>query len=123
MLTFKINAKRYSPEVYIDRSNHVIDISGTSTLRNTSWFYSNVLKWVIAFNSDSAKPTVINIKLNKINDGSSKWLMLIMQKLVAIVPNQKVIVNWYYEARNSSIQLSGERLKLNSEIPVNLIAA
>ena len=46
-----------------------------------------------------------------------------MQKFVALVPNQKIIVNWYYEARNSSIQLSGERLKLNSEVPINIIAA
>ena len=123
MLTFRISAKRDSPEVYIDRNNHIIDISGTSTLKNTSWFYSNVLKWVIAFNNDSKKPTTINIKLNKINDSSSKWLKLIMQKFVALVPNQKIIVNWYYEARNSSIQLSGERLKLNSEVPINIIAA
>jgi hypothetical protein len=123
MLTFRIDAKRCSPEVFIDRNNHIIDISGTSTLKNTSLFYSNVLKWVIAFNNDNNKPTIINIKLDKINDASSKWLMLIMNKLVALVPNQKITVNWYYQVRNSSIQLSGERLKLNSEIPVNLIAA
>jgi hypothetical protein len=49
--------------------------------------------------------------------------MLIMQKLAALVPDQKIVVNWYYEQKNTSGQLSGERLKLNSEIPVNLIAA
>ena len=123
MLTFRIDAKKYSPEVYIDRSNHLIDISGTSTLKNTSWFYSNVLKWVIAFNNDEEKPTTINIKLNKINDSTTKWLMLIMQKLVDLVPNQKITVNWYYQKNNSLIQLSGERLKLNSNIPINVIAA
>lgn len=123
MLTFRIDARRSSPEVFIDRSNHIIDISGTSTLKNTSWFYSNVLKWVIAFNNNETMPTTINIKLNKINDSTSKWLMLIMNKLVALVPNQKIIVNWYYQQKNPSIQLSGERLKLNSEIPINVIAA
>jgi hypothetical protein len=123
MVTYRIDAKRYSPEVYIDKQNQIIDISGTSTLKNTSWFYGNVLKWVIAFNGTDDCTTTINIKLNKINSGSTKWLMLIMQKLAAIVPDQKVMVNWYYEKHNSSIQLSGEILKLNAEIPVNLIAA
>lgn len=123
MLTFRIDARRYSPEVFIDKENHVIDIKGASTLKNTSWFYSNVLKWVIAFNNSPNKTTQINIRLNKINDSSSKWLTLIMSKLVSIVPNQKITVNWYYEPRNPSIQLSGELLKLNSQIPVNVIAA
>jgi len=123
MLTFRIDARRFSPEVNIDKQNHIIDISGASTLKNTSWFYSNVLKWVIAFNDSNNIRTTINIRLNKINDSSSKWLMLIMRKLVSIVPEQDIVVNWYYEPHNSTIQLSGERLKLNSEIPVNVIAA
>lgn len=123
MLTFRIDGRRYSPEVYIDKKKHIIDISGASTLKNTSWFYSNVLKWVIAFNDTNDIKTTINIRLNKINDSSSKWLMLIMQKLVSIVPEQDITVNWYYEPKNTSIQLSGERLKLRSDIPVNLIAA
>ena len=123
MLTFKIDAKRYSPEVFIDRANNVISIEGTSTLKNTSWFYSNVLKWVIAFNSNAEKPTIINIRLNKINDSSVKWIMLIMKKLTALVPDQKITVNWYYKHQNSSVQLSGERLKLNAGIPINVIAA
>jgi hypothetical protein len=123
MLTFRIDAKRYSPEVFIDRANHIIDIKGASTFKNTSWFYSNVLKWVIAFNSNNEKPTTINIKLNKINASSSKWLMLIMQKLSDLITNQRITVNWYYQEKNASIHLSGERLKLNSNIPVNLIAA
>lgn len=123
MLTFRIDARRYSPEVFIDKTNHVIDIRGASTLKNTSWFYSNVLKWVIAFNNTPEKTTQINIRLHKINQSSSKWIMLIMKKLVSLVPNQKITVNWYYEPKNPTIQLSGELLKLNSEIPINLIAA
>ena len=123
MLTFRIDAKKYSPEVLIDKTNHVIHISGVSTLKNTSWFYSNVLKWVITFNGDIERPTIINIKLNKINDDSSKWLLLIMKKLSSLVPNQQIMVNWYYQRKDASVQISGERLKLNSIIPVNLIAA
>jgi hypothetical protein len=107
----------------IDKTNHVIEISGSSTFKNTSWFYSNVLKWAIAFNQQGTKATTINIKLNRINDSSSKWIMLIMRKLSALLPGHTITVNWYYQPANVSMQINGERLKLNSVIPVNLIAA
>ncbi len=123
MLTFKIDAKKTSPEVYIDKSKSVIEIKGNSTLKNTSWFYSNILKWTLAFNADISEQFIINIRLKKINDSSSKWLLLIFTKLAKLLPNKKITINWYYSQDGSSVQISGERLKLNSEIPVNLIAA
>ncbi len=123
MLTFKIDAKRDSPEVLIDRENHIIDITGTSTFENTSWFYSTVLKWVIAFNTPEPKKITINIRLTKINDGTIKWLMLILQRLANVVPKHSIVINWYYKPKNTSILLNGERIKLNVPIPVNIIAA
>jgi hypothetical protein len=123
MLTFRIEARQTSPEVIIDKANHLIEISGSSTFKNTSWFYSNVLKWAIAFNQQGANATTINIKLSKINDSSSKWIMLIMRKMSTLVPGHTIIVNWYYQPANVNMQINGERLKLNSHIPVNLIAA
>lgn len=123
MISFRIDAKKASPEVVIDQKNHVINISGSSTLKNTSWFYSNVLKWVVAFNLKGAQVTTINIRLNKINDSSSKWLLLIIRKMYTILPDHNISVNWYYEPSNTTMQINGERLKLNSTIPVKIIAA
>lgn len=123
MFSFRIDAKKTSPEIIIDQRNHVINISGSSTLKNTSWFYSNVLKWAIAFNFKGADVITINLRLNKINDSSSKWLLLIMQKMYSIIPEHNINVNWYYESSNSTMQINGERLKLNSIIPVKIIAA
>lgn len=124
MLTFRIEARKTSPEVVIDKSRHLIEISGSSTFTNTSWFYSNVLKWAIAFNQQGANTTTINIRLNRINESSTKWIMLIMRKLSTLIPeNHTIVVNWYYQPTNAIMQINGERLKLNSLIPVNLIAA
>lgn len=123
MLSFRIEARKTSPEVEIDQRNHVINISGRSTLKNTSWFYSNVLKWVIAFHLKGAQVTTINIRLDKINDSSSKWLLLIMKKMYSLVPEHQIGVNWFYDESNASMQINGERLKLNSYIPIKIIAA
>jgi hypothetical protein len=123
MLTFRIEGRKSSPEVIIDKDSSRIEISGSSTFRNTSWFYSNVLKWAIAFNQKGSCTTTIDIRLNRINDNSSKWLMLIMQKMTTLAPGHNVVVNWYYQPTNVNVQLNGERLKLNALVPVNLIAA
>jgi hypothetical protein len=123
MFMFRIDAKKSSPEVVIDRDNNRIDITGNSTFENTSWFYSSLLKWAIAFNQEGAKTTTINIRLTRINDSSTKWLMIIMSKLYKLIPGHRIIVNWYYEPTNTNIQINGERIKLNSRVPVNLIAA
>ncbi len=66
---------------------------------------------------------MINIRLNRINEQSAKWILLVMQKLSIILPEHKFVINWYYRPTNSNMQISGERIKLNSYIPVNLIAA
>lgn len=123
MLVFRIDAMKSSPEVVIDKDKRQIDISGSSTFRNTSWFYSNVLKWALAFNLQGAETTTINIRLNKINDSSTKWLMLIMSKLSKLIPGHEIVVNWYYDRSNTNIQINGERIKLNALVPVNLISA
>ncbi len=123
MLTFRIEGRKTSPEVVIDKKNHAINISGSSTFKNTSWFYSNVLKWVIAFHLKGAESTTINIRLNRMNDSSAKWILLIVKKLSVLLPKHNIKVNWYYEPNNTIMQLNGERLKLNSMIPVNIIAA
>ncbi|MBN2484593.1 MAG: SiaC family regulatory phosphoprotein [Bacteroidales bacterium] len=123
MLTFRIEARSTSPEVIIDKEKRVINISGSSTFKNTSWFYSNVLKWAIAFNHQGLKLTTINIRLSKIDENSTKWIILIMKKLSALLQGHDIIVNWYYQPSNVNIQINGERLKLNSAFPVNLIAA
>jgi hypothetical protein len=123
MISFLIDSKKTSPEVAIDRRNHVINITGSSTFKNTSWFYSSVLKWVIEFNRKGADVTTINIRLNKINESSSKWLLLIMKKMYFLLPEHNISVNWYYEQSNTTMQINGERLKLNSSIPIKIIAA
>jgi len=123
MFTFKIEGKRYSPEILIDGKSQRIEIKGSSMLDDASWFYSSVLKWVVAFNKYEDSATTFNIRLDQVNKSSRKWIMLIVRKLSVILPNHQVIVNWYYQSNDKAMQLNGERLKLESMLPVNIIAA
>jgi hypothetical protein len=119
MRTYKIEGGLHSPSVFIDESKNLVEITGNSTLKETNWFYSNVLRWIVAFNSDTATIKVVNIKLNSINAGSSKKLAALLTRLAILFPAH-IVVNWYVEGDNSVLS-SGQMLKNLSGVKVNLI--
>ena len=123
MKTFSIERGDKSPAVYIDESGRLVEISGNSTLKDTNWFYSNVLKWILAFNMGSCKTEVINIKIERINDSSTKWLLLILKKLANLIPASEFEINWYLISSNRRVILSGQKLQEQSGYRVNLISA
>ena len=53
---------------YVNEAESLVEISGISTLTETNWFYSNLLKWLIAFNKGHSHTATINIKLQRMND-------------------------------------------------------
>lgn len=112
MRTFSIEGNRESPQVLLDEARMLIEISGNSTLKDTNWFYSNLLKWMIAFNSGDSKTRTVNIRLNRINDSSAKWLTHILRKLIYFVPESTIEINWY---TNSTSRRLLERARLLEE--------
>ncbi|MBA7521284.1 hypothetical protein ES705_13389 [subsurface metagenome] len=122
MKTFSIEGGETSPTVHIDESKSVVEISGNSTLKETSWFYSNLLKWILAFNLGNRKTEVINIKLRRINDSSSKWILLILRKLASLIPASEFEINWYIIGNSNRVLLSGQRLRSQSGCKVNLVS-
>jgi len=122
MKTFSIEGGEKSPSVFIDESGRLVEISGNSTLKDTNWFYSNVLKWILAFNMGSRKTEVINIKFERINDSSTKWILLILKKLANLIPASNFEINWYLISNNRRVILSGQMLQNSSGYKVNLIS-
>ena len=122
MKTFSIEGGEKSPSVFIDESGRVVEISGNSILKETNWFYSNVLKWILAFNTGSRKTEVINIRFERINDSSTKWILLILKKLANLIPASDFEINWYLISNNRRVILSGQILQNQSGYKVNLIS-
>jgi hypothetical protein len=121
MRTFAIEGDSSTPSILIDEGKSLVEISGYSTLKDTNWFYSNLLKWLLAFNLGNSRTETINIRLKRINDSSTKWLSLIFKKLVNILPSDNIEINWYMEGRNQRVMASGKSFKQLSGLNVNLI--
>jgi hypothetical protein len=122
MKSFSIEGGERSPNVFIDESGRKVDISGNSTLKETNWFYSNVLKWILAFNIGNRNTEVINIKFEQINDSSVKWILLILKKLTDLAPASKFEINWYLGSNNRRVRASGIILQNQLDYRVNLIS-
>ena len=112
MRTFSIEGNGESPEVFLDEKRMLFEISGNSTLKDTNWFYSNLLKWMIAFNTGDSKTRTVNIRLKRINDSSAKWLTHILRKLIYFVPESTIEINWYTTTESRRL---AERAKLLEE--------
>lgn len=121
MRTFAFEGDLYAPSILIDEEKSLVEISGNSTLKETNWYYSNLLKWLIAFNTGNRKTETINIRLNRMNDSSSKWLSLIFRKLVGLIPSASFKINWYMETKNKRILACGKSFQQLSGVKVNLI--
>ncbi len=122
MRTYSIEAGKDSPYVYLDESTGLVKISGNSTLKEAYWFYTNLLKWLIVFNSGQSRTATVDISLQRINDSTSKWLPLIFNKLNKIIPDSSLEINWYVNSKSPRIKESGQLLKNKIEFRVNMLA-
>ncbi|MBN1597171.1 MAG: SiaC family regulatory phosphoprotein [Bacteroidales bacterium] len=122
MKTFSLEAGGCTPNVFIDESKSLVEISGNSTLRDTNWFYSNLLKWIIAFNTGSSKTRVFNIKLKRINDSSSKWIGVIFSKLNTVLHDNNREINWYLVENSRRSLATGQMLKDKTNFSVNFVS-
>jgi hypothetical protein len=122
MRSFSIEGKEDSPSVLIDEGKNLLEISGNSTLKETHWFYGNVLKWMIAFNSGKGKTATVNIRLKRINESSLQWIALIFQKVSQIVPDLSLEINWFIEGKSPRILACGQKLQNRTSYRVNFVS-
>ena len=120
MRTFNIEGGLKSPQVYIDESKNIVEISGNSTLTDTNWFYSNLLKWILAFNLGENQTKTVNIRLQRMNRSSSKWLTLIFNQVKNLIPTCNFEINWYFDNNNQNLLNFGQYLKSQSRSKVNI---
>ncbi len=121
MRTYMIEGEINSPNVFIDESRQLVEISGNSTLSDTNWFYANVLRWIMAFNLGSSRITTFNIKLKRTNDSSLLWLEIIIKKIFKSLPAADFEINLYACKENKKILDRIINLQNQSGIRVNLV--
>ena len=109
-----------SPLVKLDNENGKIEIQGKSTLSDPVGFYPDLLEQIN--NMKKNKLRTLNIRLSYINTGSTKWMLFLIRQLEKMAePLNAVIVNWYYEEDDESMEMTGKDYRALLKIPFNLI--
>ena len=122
MRIFELKDTITTPHVILDAEKGYIKIDGRSIPENVIDFYQPILNWIDNYIKEPNNLTIVDFKLEYFNTSSSKRLFDIMRKVESIstIPGKRVVLNWYYEEDDESIQELGLHYKNTINVPFNL---
>ncbi len=111
-----------TPEVVFSPDGGILKIEGRSIPEDPGDFFDNIIDQLKEYYQNPKPLTRVDIKLEYINSGSSKYMLEMMRILKKNYDNGKdCIVNWYYEEDDESIQELGLHYQTTVQIPFKLI--
>lgn len=111
-----------SPEVEFVSSTGELNIEGRSIPEDPGEFFERLIDWMNEYFLNPAENTVMNIKLEYINSGSSKYMLELLRILKINNDNGRdVLVKWYYEEGDESIEELGQHYEQTMQIPFEII--
>lgn len=117
-LYVKGNSK--TPE--IDFNKGKLKISGRSIPEDALTFYQPVIKWLENYITQPEKSTEVSISIEYINSGSNRFLYNIVKILEkCYLDGNEVIISWYYEEDDDTIQNLGLDFKTLFKVPISLV--
>ncbi|MFO7829711.1 MAG: DUF1987 domain-containing protein [Bacteroidales bacterium] len=111
-----------TPYVNFDPITGTLKIIGRSIPENPEDFYDSLFEWVKEYFKNPQKETTINIQLEYINSGSSKFILeffQLIQDYHAKGNNSKI--NWYYEEDDEAVFELGKHYQTLINTPFKLI--
>jgi hypothetical protein len=110
-----------TPLVKMSASEGVLLIEGRSIPENPEAFYEPVIQWIRQYFESAVKPTRLDLKLEYVNSGTSKYLMEMLRTIKKYHDEGKeCLVNWYYEEEDESMYELGSHYKEAVSLPFRL---
>lgn len=119
---FNLEATETTPSVVFNTAVGELLIEGRSIPENPGDFFEPLAEMLKKYYESPHKNTKINFKLEYINSGSSKFILVLL-KLIAKANNEgkTSMVNWHYEEDDEAVFELGEHYKNSFDLPFNLI--
>jgi len=114
METLKIPKTDDTPEIILDKTNSVFEISGRSLPEDSIDFYKSVFQWLRQYSNEPNATTTFVFKLEYVNTASSKMVQNILTALEKI---KGVTINWYHHEDDEDMEDMGHELSELVEIP------
>ncbi len=120
METLVLEKTKDTPKVILDSKNNIFLIESKSLPEDAMSFYKPIIDWVELYCQSPNKETVFEFKLEYFNTSTTKQFAKLFLTLEKLVPDNKVIIKWYYDKNDLDMKLAGERfdklLKLDFEL-------
>jgi hypothetical protein len=110
-----------TPYVAFSATRGLLKLEGRSIPENPESFYESIITWIHEYFKDPRTATKMEVKLEYVNSGTSKYLMEIFRILKDYeLKGNRVTVEWYYEEEDEAMYDLGKHYQESVKIPINL---
>lgn len=111
-----------TPYINFDAQSGIFKIVGRSIPENPEEFYRKLFDWLNIYFKNPQNETLINVQLEYINSGSSKFILEFFQ----LIQDSKskgfnCKINWYYEEDDEAVLELGKHYQAIIDVPFKLI--
>ncbi len=107
-----------SPEVEFIAETGSLTMEGRSIPEDPGEFFERLIGWINEYFLSPAEKTILSIKLEYINSGSSKYMLELLRIMkINHDAGKNVQVRWYYEEGDESIQELGQHYEQTIQLP------
>jgi hypothetical protein len=100
--------------------NNTLEITGRSIPENPELIFRRLDEWITE-HFEKNQALLVNVMLEYINSGSSKYLNEILKKLTAYIRSgKKVTMKWLYEEDDEAMLELGEHYRDSAGIPLEI---
>ncbi|MEA3317136.1 MAG: DUF1987 domain-containing protein [Bacteroidota bacterium] len=110
-----------TPYINCDSAKGEFKITGRSIPENPESFYEQMLEWLNNYFKNPQETTKLDIQLEYINSGSSKFILELLQLIQNNQNNSNCSINWLYEEDDEAILELGTHYQSILDISFNLI--
>ncbi|MDK2978449.1 MAG: hypothetical protein PWP52_1163 [Bacteroidales bacterium] len=111
-----------TPYVNFDPNTGILKITGRSIPENPEEFYNKLFDWIEKYFKNPQQETTIEIQLEYINSGSSKFILEFFQLIQDFhLQDKKCQINWYYEEDDEAVFELGKHYQSLINVPFELI--
>jgi hypothetical protein len=123
MEVISIKGTQETPEVLLDSSKGIFDISGKSLPEDVKEFYNPLLRWFDEYAKNPNNQTFLKIKMDYFNTASSKMILELFEVVKKVHSSGKeTVIEWYYQADDEDMQDAGQDYSDLIEMPFKLIS-
>jgi len=110
-----------TPYVLLDPAGK-IRFKGRSIPEDVSLFYEDILDWIVNYSTTPAPYTEVDIEMEYLNSGTSKYMLRLLKKLKEVdIGGHDLHINWIYEEGDDDILERGEYYASILDLKINFI--